>query len=241
MENIKKLIAHQEKSKSKKFSKKILELIPELKPYIRHRLFLGEQLGILPENMYRSTGIMDDAIISLYQSDISDLQNKADLRLKLFEHATKILNEIFQQEKWHQEAISTDKILHQELNKLKEKFTYNADEDFIMNEELTDISYHQKDFSTELFLYDDSDQIIKQTFDLSFLDDERKRMFTKLYQFLSVEASDVVDLHVFGKLNTSEIAQINKVEEKQVRAIILEVKDTIHSLLNFNKNKPETD
>lgn len=235
MENIKKLKAHQEKSKSKKFSKKILALIPELKPYIRHRLFLGEQLGILPKNMYRSTGIIDDAIISLYQSDISDLQSKSDLRLKLFEHATVILNEIFQQEKWHQEAISTDKILHQELNKLKEKFTFNADEDFIMNEELTDISYHQKDFTEELFLYDDSDQIIKQTFNLSFLDDVRKKLFTKLYQFLSIEASDVVDLHIFGKLNTSEIAQINKVEEEQVRAIILEVKDTIHNLLDFDK------
>ncbi len=235
MENVNKLKVHQEKSKSKKFSKKILKLIPELKPYVKHRLFLGEQLGIIPKNMYHSTGIVDDAIISLYQSDISDMQNLSDLRINLFEHTAKRLREIFQQEKWHQEAISTDKILHQELNKLKEKFTYNADEDFIMNEELTDISYHQKDFSKELFLFEDSDQIVKQTFDLSFLNDERKKMFTKLYQFLSIEASDVIDLHVFGKLNTTEIAQINKVEEKQVSAIILEVKDTIHSLLNFKK------
>ena len=237
MKKIAKLKAHQEEHKLKKFGKKIVKIIPELKPYVRHRLFLAHSLGIIPENMYRATGIIDDAIIELYESDITPITSTVELKIKLFILVKKKLDQLFRKEAWHKKAISTDKILHQELNKLKEKFTFNADEDFVMNEELSDISYHQKDFTPQLFLYDDSAQNIINTFDLEYMDEKRKKVFTKLYNVLSLEASNVVDLHVFGKLSTNEIAQIKNTDEKSVRDIILQVKDTIHLVINQMENK----
>ncbi len=237
MKKIAKLKAHQEANKQKKFGKKIIKLIPELKPYVRHRLFLAHSLGIIPGNMYRATGVIDDAIIDLYGSDISSLKSTNDLRLKLFTLVKKELDHLFKKEAWHKKSISTDKILHQELNKLKEKFTFNADEDFVMNEELSDISYHQKDFTPQLFLYDDSVHSIRNTFELDYLDEKRKKVFSKLYNVLSLEASNVVDLHVFGKLNTQEIAQIKNTNEESVRGIILQVKNSIHLVLDRMEHK----
>jgi len=235
MKKIAKLKAHQEAAKMEKFGKRVLKLIPEVKPYVRHRLYLAESMEIVPENMYRSTGIIDDAIILLYESDISKLRSTIDLKIMFFKLVKECLDEIFKKEAWHQDSISTEKILHQELNKLRERFTVDSDGDYIMNEELTDISYLQKDFTPQLFIFDDAKESVKTAFDLDYLDEERKSAFTKLYSVLSIEASNVVDLHVFGKLSTSEIAQIKKTDEPSIRAIILQVKDTIYTIITHKK------
>lgn len=231
MKKIAKLKAHQEADKRKKFGKKILKIIPELKPYVRHRLFLANSLEIIPENMYRSTGIIDDALIEVFESDISMLTSTVDLRLLLFKLVKDKLDKMFQKEAWHQKSISTDKILHQELNKLRERYTVDADGDFVMNEDLNDISYQQKKFSPQLFLSDDSKQSVLTAFDIDQLDDRRKKVFKNLYSVLSLEASNVVDLYIFGKLNTTEIAQIKNTDEPTVRDIILQVKDRIQKVI----------
>ncbi len=236
MKKIAKLKAHKEADKRKKFGKKVLKIIPELKPYVRHRIYLAESMGIIHENMFRSTGIINDAIIKLYESDISQLTSSTDLKIKMFSLVKERLDQIYKKEAWHQNSISTDKILHQELNKLKERYTIDADGDFVMKEELTDISYKQRDFIPQLFLYDDTVQSVKTAFDIDFMDEERKTVYTGLYRSLSLEASNVVDLHVFGRLNTTEIAQIKNADEPSIREIILQVKDTIQRIITHKKD-----
>lgn len=227
MKKINKLKKHQAKGKHNKFNKKILKIIPELKPYVRHRLFIACSLDIIPENLYQSTGIIDDAIIKMYESDISKFESTAALRLELFRLVKAELEDIQKKEEWHRNNESTDKILHQELNKLKEKFTFDADGDLIMNEELTDISYQQKDFATQLFLYENAEDNVRSSFDFEYLDESRKKVFSSLYRMLSLEASNVVDLHVFGKLTPKEIAKIKDVDVATVIEIIDQVKDKI--------------
>ena len=227
MKKINKLKKHQTKGKQNKFNKKILKIIPELKPYVRHRLFIACSLDIIPENLYQSTGIIDDAIIKMYESDISKFESTAALRLELFRLVKAELEGIQKKEEWHRNNESTDKILHQELNKLKEKFTFDVDGDLIMNEELTDISYQQKDFATQLFLYENAEDNVRSSFDFEYLDESRKKVFSSLYRMLSLEASNVVDLHVFGKLTPKEIAKIKDVDVATVIEIIDQVKDKI--------------
>ena len=236
MKKIAKLKAHQKAEKRKKFDKKILKLIPELKPYAKHRLYLAELLGMIPKNMYRASEVINDAVLKIYESDLSELESSDDLKIKLFTYVKESLDSINQKEAPHKNNISTDKILHQELNNLKERFTFNADGDFVMNEELNDISYKQKDFIPQLYIYDDKAENVMESFDLDYLDEERKNTFTKLYHFLSFEASNVVDLHVFGKLNTDEIAQIKKADEASVRAIILQIKSSMYTIFAHKKS-----
>ncbi len=235
MKKINKLKAHQKADNQKKFGKNILKLVPEVKPYVRHRVYLTESMGLVRKNMYRSSEIINDAIIKIYESDISKLSSYEDLRIKMFFFVKEALDSVLKEEVWSHDTISTDKILHQELNKLKERFTMDADGDFVMNEELSDISYKQKEFRKQLFIFEDSAQSVKVAFDLDYLNEERKEVFTKLYRFLSLEASNIVDLHIFGKLTTSEIALITKTSEENVRAIIHQVKDSVYKILTYRK------
>ena len=54
------------KSARQTFNKKVLSAVPHLHPYVKHRIYIGESTGILPKNMYSSTGIIDDSIIDVY-------------------------------------------------------------------------------------------------------------------------------------------------------------------------------
>lgn len=237
MKALKDLKNYQNEYRKDRFGKSLLELIPELNPYVHHRLYIAESLGIIPHNMYNVSDIIDDAIILLFEGDLGAFESSYDLKIKLFTLVKNHLDDIFKKESWHKDVVSTDKLLHEELNKLKEKFTYNADEDLVMNEELNDISYHQGDFRKTLHLYDDAAQSVVSAFELKSLDNPQKAVFEKLYNFLSLEASNVVDLHVFGKLSSSEIAQIKGVSEPVVRNIILQVKHQIANLLASNNTQ----
>lgn len=232
MKTIANLKVYQENFRRDKFGRKILEIIPELNPYVRHRLYIATELGIIPKNMYVDSDIVDEAIVSLFEGDLSAFQNKYDLKIELFRLVKQKLDTIFQKESWHQKSMSTDKLLHQELNNLKERFTFDGDPDSVMNEELADISYHQKDFSVPLKLYDDAEHSVISAFDLKQWDEPQKSEFNKMYNYLSLEASNVVDLHIFGKLSSAEIANIKGVSEPVIREIILQVKDRISNLLS---------
>ena len=49
------------------FGRKILTIIAQVHPYVKHRLYTAETRGIIPHNMYTSTGIIDDSIVKLYE------------------------------------------------------------------------------------------------------------------------------------------------------------------------------
>jgi DNA-directed RNA polymerase specialized sigma24 family protein len=102
------------------------------------------------------------------------------------------------------------------------------DGDFIMNEELSDISYQQKNFKKELLLYADGESDLAAAFKLDNLDDKRKEMISYLYRFLSPEATNVIDLHVYGKLSVYQIAAIKETDEQTIESIINSVKEKIN-------------
>ncbi len=234
MQTLTDLKNYQDHFRRDKFGKKILDIIPSLNPYVHHRLYIATELGIIPQNMYVDSDIVDEAIIALYEGNLSAFNSSYDLKLELFKLVKQKLDHIFTSESWHQKSMSTDKLLHQELNNLKERFTFDGDQDSVMNEELADISYHQKDFNVPLKLYEDAQHSVISAFDLKQWDEPQKNFFNKLYNFMSLEASNVVDLHIFGKLNSTEIAHIKGVDEPIVRAIILQVKHRIGDLLKEN-------
>ena len=49
------------------FGKLVLSIVSQLQPYVKHRIYIAETMGIIPHNMYRSTGIIDDAMVTLYK------------------------------------------------------------------------------------------------------------------------------------------------------------------------------
>ena len=224
------------RSSEKNTDKKVLSIVHLLHPYVKQRIRVGENLGIFPTNMYKSNGLIDDVILEVYESGIHDEIELNDLRIEMFEIAYNKLKNLFENEKWHKNTISTKFILEEELKQLEENFTTDAGNDLIMNEELDDISYHQNDHEQQVLPYENAQDIVLSFLDISdaslFESHQKKRTLKNIYTRLPLHTSNVVDLYVLGKLNLQEIASILDLEIIEVKGIIDFVKDKFQKHLN---------
>jgi hypothetical protein len=223
MSNFKELSS---KSAQTAFDKKVLSAVQHLHPYVKHRIYIAESTGIIPKNMYSSTGMIDESIIELYSNGFNIEAEAMAVKLELFKRVDNYMNALFKKEAYHKNTISTDAILKEELSKLSEDFTVDADFDFILNTELNDISYHQ-DQSDPLHLYADKETSLLKAFEVKDLSASKSpKAFEQLYNWLPFNVSNIVDLYIFGKLDFESIAKIKKIEQKRVETIFHKVKRT---------------
>lgn len=207
------------------FDKRVVSATQQIHPYVKHRLYIAESTGILPKKMYTSNGIIDDSIAEFYENGFDVDSDINTIKIKLFKIANANLESLFKKEAFHKNTISTNSILEEELDELEEHYTMDADWDFIMNEELNDISYKQDRKHKHLFLYADNDSSLLSEFDAEHIESNRsKQILGNLYSWLPLHVSSVIDLLVFGKLSFEEIAKVKSIEVSRVEFIYEEVK-----------------
>ncbi|APY12644.1 hypothetical protein BWZ22_16065 [Seonamhaeicola sp. S2-3] len=204
-----------------KFHKKVVSATQHLQAYVKHRLYIAESTKIIPKNMYKSHDIIDEGIAKFYEQGYNIDADAASIKIALFKIVDSELNDLFKKEAFHQKTMSTHTILEDELDSLEEKFTADEGFDFIMNEELSDISYHQDHENKQVFVYDDKNASIQNAFEISDISTNRnKHLLGKFYTWLPLRVSGIVDLFVFGKLSFEEIAKVKNIEDKRVERIL---------------------
>ena len=202
------------------FDKKVLSIIQYIHPYVKHRLYIAESTGILPRKMYSSNGIIDDSIIKLYKNGFDKDADVNHIKLELFKIVDNDLEELFKKEAFHKKTMSTDSILKDELESMNEQYTVDEDYDFIMNDELNDISYKQNNNHQHVFLYDVDDSTLLNTFEINDVSPSKKEKFLgSIYSRLPIKVSDIIDLHVFGKLNHEEISKVKQMDVGRIKKI----------------------
>lgn len=219
----------------KEFGKKILHAIPSLNPYVKHRLYLAETVGIIPRKMYQANGIIDDAISKLYEDYEGWINDDNKIKLKLFSLVNNKLDELYKKEDFHKNTLSINKILEKEMEQLDETFEIDLDQDLLMKDELDDISYHQHD-DNFVYLYEDAEKNIIRSMEIDDdrenLTEERRRALNKVYNWLPFEISNIADLFIFGNLSYNEIAQIKGIDALEVQNIIQNVRKSFRKNLN---------
>lgn len=206
------------------FDKKVLSAIQHLHPYVKHRLYVAEKTGIIPRKMYTSGGIIDDGILKLYENGYDIDDDAMSVKLSLFKCVDQELDELFQKEAFHKKTVSTNTILEEELDKLSEDYTIDADLDLVLKTELNDISY-QQDNNEHVFVYDDNESTVLNAFDVESISAIRsKNLLGSFYSTLPVFAADIIDLYAFGNLKFEEIAVVKDMETKRVERIFDAIK-----------------
>jgi hypothetical protein len=228
MSSIEKL---NEKATQTAFNKKVVSASQQLHPYVKHRLYIAESTGIIPKKMYASNGIIDESIAKFYEKGYDIDIDTNTLKLKLFKIVDADLDAIFKKEAFHKNTISTNSILVEELDALEENYTIDDGFDYVMNEDLDDISYQQNGHSKHLFLYDDDSNSVLTALDTKAISlNNHKKTLGNLYSWLPLNVSNIVDLFVFGKLSFEEISKIKSIETKRIVHIFDEIKK------NFNNH-----
>ena len=230
MSTIKKIM---DTSTQTEFDKKVLSAIQHLHAYIKHRLYIAESTGVLPRNMYTSNDIIDEGVAKYYSKGINiDLEEMA-IKLDLFKIVDNDLNELLKKEAFHKKTQSTSTILEEELDSLDETFTLDADMDYVMDEDLEDISYQQDNKHKHLFLYDDNNSSVINALEMEDMSVQHtKKLLGRFYTWLPMNITDVVDLFVFGKLSFEEISKIKDIEMKRVERIFESVQRSFRKNLN---------
>ena len=213
-----------EKATKIAFDKKVVAVSQLLHPYVKNRLYIAESMGIIPKNMYESMGVIDESIAKFYENGFDIDMETNTLKLKLFKYADAELDAIYKKEAFHKNTVSTNAMLVEELDALEEKYTIDGGFDFIMNDELNDISYQQNNKEKHLFLYDDDDNSFLGTFEMENVSENKSKVILGgLYSWLPLNVSSIIDLLVFGKLSFEEIAKVKSIEVKRVKFIYEEV------------------
>ncbi|TBN06334.1 hypothetical protein EYD45_00150 [Hyunsoonleella flava] len=203
------------------FDKKVISATQHLQAYVKHRLYIAESTKIIPKNMYKSNDIIDEGIAKFYEQGYNVDANAAKIKIELFKIVDSDLDDLFKNEAFHQNTMSTDEILKDELDGLDEAFTADEGFEFIMHDELSDISYHQDQEDKHVFVYDDNNALIQNAFEISDISTKRnKHLLGKYYTWLPLRVSDIVDLFVFGKLSFEDIATVKNIEVKRVERIL---------------------
>ena len=208
------------------FDKRVISATQQIHPYVKHRLYIAESMRIIPKNMYSSNGVIDESIAQFYENGFNIDSDVSAIRIKLFKIVSSYLDSIFKKEAFHKNTISTRDILEEELDDLEEHYTIDADLDFIMNEELNDISYKQDHKHKHLFLYADHENSVLNAFELEEITSNKSgQLLGSLYSWLPLNVSNIIDLLIFGKLSFEEISKVKNIELKRVEYIYEEVKN----------------
>jgi DNA-directed RNA polymerase specialized sigma24 family protein len=223
-------------NKTNEFEKRVLSITHLLHPYVKQRLRVAENMGILPKNMFQSNEIIDEVILQIYEKENHIEIEAKELRILMFEGVNTKLMHLFEDEKWHKKTISTKFVLEEELKQLEENFTIDADNDYIMKEELDDISYHQNNHENAFLPYDSAEENVLSFLEIkdnAYLKNQSNRLTIRgMYQKLPLQTSNVVDLYLLGKLNIQEIAIILAIEIVEVKRIIEFVKENFKKRIN---------
>lgn len=222
---------NQKGRREKNLEKKVLSVGEQIFPYVKNRIFVLERKGVMPLNMFKPGEIIDEVVLELFENHVEDTVEIHTLLLLMFSKANEKLNTLLEKEKWHKSSISTKLILEEELKQMEEYFTVDGDSDFVMNEELDDISYHQQENQSRFLESDEIQQDVTTFLELKDKDllkiRENRQRIKSIYEYLPLQTSNVVDLYVLGKLNLKDIGTILDTDISEVKRIIQFVKENI--------------
>ncbi len=213
----------KQKNDFEAFYKKISTFITGLNNFTSSKLKIAEHRDLIDKRFYNANGILDEVYLEVFKTFSSEVDEK-QLRKILFQKTIQKINEIVKKENQFANHINIDEILKEELDLLNEDYTVDADGDFILDEELDDISYKQKSFKPTHFILDQplELQLTKKLNlnDISLFSTEKRKLFGELFHTIPPKSKNIIELYIFGDQSISEISDIMLIDEEKVEKVI---------------------
>jgi len=216
---------------------KIQPIKKDLMRYVRYRLRRLERKGILPQNMLTPEEIFDEIIAELAKVTNSEDDLK-DIKINAFEIAMLLLDRYEEKELPQRKKIPIHKLLEEELKSLEEKFTVDADYDYVMLEELDDISYQTDKYKPKIFLLTaDLETHILQHLqsEEKSLSSSQKHAFEHLINTMPEGVRKIFELHLFGQLDEDEIADLMALKLSVVQKAIIQGNNMLRVIQKVKK------
>ena len=127
------------------FNNLLLKDLHQVKRYITKRLSTALTKGNLPKGKYKVDDFIDQLFIEVYDH-FDEVQNKEELHLWLFKKADELLDDTIADEEFDDYFFrNIDDYSKPEWDAMEEKFSTDGGGDYVMIDELDDISYPKND------------------------------------------------------------------------------------------------
>ncbi len=203
-----------------RFNKLLLKTLHQVSHYITTRLSTALCKGNLPKGKYKPEDFIDQLFLEAFDH-FDEITNKNHLHTWLFKKADEILEEVVIDEKFDDYFLKNiDDYSRPEWDAMEEKFSTDGDGDYVMLDELDDISYPKNDYVLNHVFIEDSKKEIMDRLDQDLGEENIKKHTAMVLYNLPLPMRTVFKLYTEYQFTLEEIAIIRKQNLEEVRLLL---------------------
>lgn len=242
--SIKQILPNLKRLKNKtdkaEFYDLLSEVIPNIKSYIIKRIKTATLKNNFPKNKYNPDEFIDQLFIEIY-NHIENLSDEDEFYVWLYKKTNDLLEDAINEEEFDDLFFKNiDDYSKQEWDEMEENFTAESDGDLIMQEELSDISYHQNPFTIQdVFVENTESKLIKQI-DENLHQEEIDKHIQFVLHNLPLKTQNVFELYTKHHLTIAEIAKVKNISINDAKQLLKDSRKLLQTSLfnryNINEN-----
>lgn len=228
-----KLVISKKKADIVTFNKQLLKIVPEIKKYIIGRLNTAIRKGHFSKGKYNPDDFIDQLFIEVYDH-IDEIKDEKQFQLWLFKKTNELLEDTIVEEEFDDFFFKNiDAYSKPEWDAMEEKFTKDADGDYVMLEELADLSYNHNDYTLNHVFIEDSENELTEKLDKELSEKAIDRHVQLVLHNLPLPMRSAFELSAQQHLSLDEIAQIKNTTVNDVETLLKDARKALEiSLVN---------
>jgi DNA-directed RNA polymerase specialized sigma24 family protein len=228
------LIQLKKEGNQASFSELEFKIMPGIRRYVNERLTAAMTKGHFSKGKYKADDFIDQIFIEIYDS-IDTIKNGKKFYVWLLKKTNDLLDNAIEKEEFDEFFFKNiDDYSKPEWDAMQEKYGVDAAGDFVMIEELDDMSYNHNDYVLNSVFIEDKEKGFIKTIDKDLSAEEIQNHITMVLHNLPSALQNVFDLTTNHHLDLEEIAQIRSSTVEEVEGLLIDAKKALQ-LSFFNR------
>jgi DNA-directed RNA polymerase specialized sigma24 family protein len=224
LSNLDELQEMKKRRSRREFDKMIQVISRDVAIYIRRRLKSAEMTTAVKRGKFKVQELLDDLYLQLYDEIEQIPEQESAIRSWLYRKADKLLSEKFRELEFEQESFTQlDSIVEHEYRMMEERFTVDADQELVMEEELEGFEQVKDWYAADNLIYGEDEDTLLDEITLQIHQEEIHRAIEKKLTKLPLFKRTVMDLYLINQMTAGEIAEVKQISVTEVEAVIREV------------------
>jgi len=216
------------------FNNLLLKDLYQVKRYITNRLVTALAKGNLPKGKYKVDDFVDQLFIVVYDN-FDEVKGQEDLHPWLFKKADELLEATIVDEEFDDNFLKNiDDYSRPEWDEMEEKFSTDGGGDFVMIDELDDMSYPKNDYVLNHVFIEDDQKEIMDKLDKDLGEENIKKHTAMVLHYLPMPMRTVFELATEYQFSISQIAMIRNQNIEEVKELLENARKSIEASF-FNR------
>jgi len=216
------LVNYKRAHDTKSFNALFLEILPEVRKYVKRRLATAISKGQIDKNKYSPDDFIDQLFVEAYDH-IDKIEDAEELHPWLFKKVDELLADILIEEEFDTLFFENiENYSKPEWDEMIEKFSTDGGGDLVMIEELDDISYadSKSNYLQNHVFQQDTDNELIAKLDKELDQENLSKHIQVVLHHLPSSMRRVYELSSEHHFSVSQIARIRSISEQEVRELL---------------------